>query len=86
MSIGDVKRLIFQTCLTLETDALAPTRAAAQIAHAERNVLRVGLDGTSRRELVQTMNDLSVVFDDLESCAERLQLVIQEFRAYARSL
>lgn len=86
MSIGEVKEFIYGVCDTLETGVLGPTVGAARTAYAERNVLRVGLGDTSRQELTQTVDDLSTIFDDLESCGDRLQLVIQELRAYANGL
>lgn len=86
MSIGEARNIVRNACDILERDVLYRVTEAARVAHSERNTLRVSLGSSSRRDLAQTLNELSIVSDDLESCRDRLLLLIGELRRYENSI
>jgi hypothetical protein len=84
-SIGEIKAALYGAASALETEAAAIS-AASQEIHAERNVLVITLDQTSRTDLQDAMQEMRTIQDDLESHSEKLIGIVSTLRAAANRM
>lgn len=82
-SVGELRSVVMRARHVIDSQVLSLVMEAAQILHAERNVLLVSLDQTSRDDLKTALAAMGVIYDDLEGeMAETLSTIVSALDAY----